>query len=67
MSYSSISTSISVHPMSNDPTTLWKKIKNTQKVLKIQPPSPKGPPGDNKVCNNCFINFSKFQFLKIFD
>lgn len=63
MSYSSKDSSISVDPMSNDPTTLWKKIKNTQKVIKIQPPSPKGPPGDNKVCNNLIIHFSKLRFL----
>lgn len=42
--------SVVVHPLTNDPTTAWHSIKKSQKVLKIQPPLPKGPVNDNKVC-----------------
>lgn len=41
--------SITIHKLTNDPTSAWEKIKKSQKVLKIQPPLPKGPPGDDKV------------------
>lgn len=42
---------INVHPLTNDPTTLWNNIKKSQLILKIQPPLPKGPVGDKKVRN----------------
>lgn len=47
--------SINVHPLTNDPTTLWDNIRKSQIVLKIQPPVPKGPVGDKKVCNCIFF------------
>lgn len=56
---SSSNSSIVVHPMTHDPTSLWDIIKKSQKVLKIQPPLPKGPVGDNKVCyylNRYFVS-----------
>lgn len=50
MSGSSTDSSICVHPLTGNPTLAWEKIKNSQKVLKIQPPIPKGPVANNKVC-----------------
>jgi len=55
MSGSSANSSITVHPLTHDPTKAWEQIKNNQKVLKIQPPLPKGPVGDNKVCTSLFL------------
>lgn len=50
MSSSSSNPSICVHPLTDNPTKAWEKIKKSQKFLKIQPPLPKGPVADNKVC-----------------
>lgn len=65
MSGSSRDVCISVHPLTNDPTTLWNTIKKSQKVLKIQPPLPKGPVGNNKVCIYyiCFSICTKYNYF----
>lgn len=56
--------SISVHALTDDPTEAWRKICKTQKVLKIQPPLPKGPPEDNKVCN-IYYEFTIFGSITL--
>lgn len=60
MSNSLNSQTISVHPLTDNPTSAWEKIKMSQKCLKIQPPLPKGPVANNKVCKyiNILLNFS---------
>ncbi|XP_025421602.1 metallophosphoesterase domain-containing protein 1 [Sipha flava] len=57
--------SVVVHPLTNDPTMAWNCIKNSQKVLKIQPPLPKGPVNDNKVRVVCMSDtHSKTHLMK---
>lgn len=69
MSDSTVDSFINVHPLTQDPTTVWKQIKNKQKVLKIQPPIPKGPVGDNKVCTyyiTLFITYNPTIYKYVF-
>ncbi|VVC33417.1 Hypothetical protein CINCED_3A004297 [Cinara cedri] len=65
MNCTSSNSCIEVHPLTNDPTSVWDIIKKSQKVLKIQPPLPKGPVGVNKVRVVCMSDtHSKTHLMK---
>ncbi|XP_050423284.1 UPF0046 protein C25E10.12 [Adelges cooleyi] len=56
---------INVHPLTENPTKAWESLKKTQKCMKIQPPVPKGPVGNNKVRVVCMSDtHSKTSLLK---
>jgi 3',5'-cyclic AMP phosphodiesterase CpdA len=40
---------IEVHPLTSDPTSAWKEISKTQRVIKIHAKPPTQPATDNKV------------------
>jgi hypothetical protein len=49
--------SLNIHPLTNDPTSAWKQISKSQKVIRIQVKTPKTPVAKEKVNINLYCYY----------